>query len=118
MFLKSLDLAVKLGLIQFNVAKKVGNVKKERKSIEFWTKDEFQDFMSTFDLNDYFEQYSYTIIYFLFMTGIRFGELQALTWSDLDFENELVNINKSMYYTNPNNFKINPPKTKAGNRII
>jgi len=31
----------------------------------------------------------------LLRTGIRIGELQALTWADVDFENRLINIDKS-----------------------
>ena len=28
-------------------------------------------------------------------TGLRQGELFALTWKDIDFKNEFININKS-----------------------
>lgn len=34
------------------------------------------------------------IFYFLISTGIRFGEAAALTWDDIDFKNNTVNINK------------------------
>jgi integrase len=33
----------------------------------------------------------------LLRTGIRIGELQALTWADVDFENRLIDINKSCW---------------------
>lgn len=118
MFHMSLDLAVRLELLQTNIAKKVGNVKKVRKNVEFWTKEEFEKVISTFDTTDYYEQYGFTVIWFLFMTGMRFGEAQALTWEDIDLENGIVNISKSMYYKNSKEFSINPPKTRAGIRTI
>jgi len=33
----------------------------------------------------------------LLRTGVRIGELQALTWADVDFENRLIDINKSWW---------------------
>lgn len=118
MFQMSLDLAVKLGLLQRNVAKQVGNVKKGSQKVDFWTKEEFSKVASTFDLADYYERFSFTVVWTLFMTGIRIGEAQALLWSDIDFEGKRVAVNKSMYYRNAENFDVTPPKTKAGIRVI
>ena len=46
---------------------------------------------------------------------MRAGELLALKWSDIDFENNTINITKTYY--NPNNnkkqFQILTPKLKA-----
>lgn len=53
------------------------------------------------------------------MTGLRFGEAQALEWdNDIDFENQTLHVNKSMYYKNANEFYVTEPKTKASNRVI
>lgn len=101
-----------------NIAKDVGNVKKKQNPVDFWTKEEFELVVSTFDLNSYYDHYSFTIIYLLFMTGLRLGEAQALTWSDIDFQNGSLNVNKSMYYQNAKSFYTHPPKTKAGIRLI
>ena len=43
------DLAVRLGMLPSNVAKQVGNVKKDKPKVDFWTVEEFQKFISTFD---------------------------------------------------------------------
>lgn len=115
---KSFDLAVRLGFISKNPVKIAGNVKKERKKVDFWTKEEFEKVISTFDRSDYYEHYSFILIWFLFMTGIRLGEMQALEWSDLDFETAELNINKSMYYKNAKEFYLTDTKTPASNRVI
>lgn len=49
-----------------------------------------------------------------FYTGMRIGELFALTWGDVDFENEQIHVNKSVTM----NGVIKQPKTKAGIRSI
>ncbi|WP_283750984.1 tyrosine-type recombinase/integrase [Bacillus cereus] len=119
LFQKSLDLAVTLGLLQKNLAKQVGNVKKVKKKVDFWTKEEFEKVISTFDISDYHEHFSFITIWLLFMSGLRFGEAQALEWNtDIDFEEKTLTVNKSMYYKNANEFYITEPKTKASNRII
>lgn len=116
---KSLDLAVTLGLLQKNIAKQVGNVKKVKKKVDFWTKEEFEKVISTFNISDYHEHFSFITIWLLFMSGLRFGEAQALEWNtDIDFKEKTLTVNKSMYYKNANEFYITEPKTKASNRII
>ncbi|MFV0400966.1 MAG: tyrosine-type recombinase/integrase [Oscillospiraceae bacterium] len=119
MFQMTLDLAVKLGLLQNNVAKQVGNVKKDKIRIDFWTQEEFEKVIGTFNIKDYYENYSFIMIWLLFMTGLRFGEAQALEWkTDIDFENKTLAVSKSMYYKSANEFYIKAPKTRAGNRVI
>lgn len=118
-FQMSLDLAVKLGLVQTNIAKQVGNVKKSSQRVDFWTLEEFQKVIATFDKNDYYGYFSFMFVWFMFMTGLRIGEAQALQWGkDIDFEDKTLTVNKSMYYKNADEFYLKEPKTKAGNRVI
>lgn len=54
-------------------------------------------------------------------TGIRLGELLALTWNDIDFDNKLLRVNKTVYTitkNGKNEAHIDRPKTKQSNRII
>lgn len=118
LFQKSLDLATKLGLVQKNIAKQVGNVKKVKKKVEFWTKEEAEKVFSTFDLQDYYDRFSFTLIYTLFMTGLRIGEAQALRWSDIDFTEKTLEVSKNMYYKTSKEYYITEPKTLASNRVI
>ena len=54
------------------------------------------------------------IIQFAFWTGMRIGEIFALTWSDIDFENEVVHVNK----TKSLGGFIKTTKTKSGIREV
>lgn len=119
MLQKTLNLAVTLGLLLKNAAKTVGNIKKVKKKVDFWTKEEFEKVIATFKMDDYYEHFSFITIWLLFMTGLRFGEAQALNWeTDIDFKKQTLTVSKSMYYKNANKFTITEPKTKASNRVI
>lgn len=49
-------------------------------------------------------------------TGARLGEIQALTWQDIDFKNRTISINKSWNYHEGGGFK--DTKTESSNRVI
>ena len=55
--------------------------------------------------------------FLMYWTGIRLGELLALTVSDLDFDKGTLSITKSLYRTGGKDI-ITPPKTEAGIRTI
>lgn len=54
-------------------------------------------------------------------TGMRMGEMLGLTWDCIDFENGMINVQKTLCYL-PNNgvaiYEFHSPKTKAGKRQI
>lgn len=79
----------------------------------FWTKDEFSQF--TESIMD--KQQSYTAFMVLYWTGIRVGELLALTKEDIDFEQKTITISKS-YQRIDGKDVITPPKTPKSNRTI
>ncbi len=55
--------------------------------------------------------------YAALMTGMRKGELLALQWRDIDFENNSILVSKSVYFDN-NTPRIKIPKTDAGVRCV
>ena len=55
--------------------------------------------------------------YFLLYTGLRRGELLALEWKDIDRENKVIHVSKSVYYEG-NQPQIKTPKTAAGSREV
>lgn len=55
---------------------------------------------------------------FLF-AGMRFGEISGLCWQDIDFDNNIININHNLVYDEKNkNFQMRTPKTESGIRSI
>lgn len=87
--------------------------KRENKKIDFWTPEEYKKFSEC--IKDKKELHlAFQIMYF---TGIRKGELLALTPQDIDTTNETIHINKTYIYVNKK-AEIHPPKTKKSNRII
>lgn len=55
---------------------------------------------------------------FLLCTGLRKSEALALTWDDVDFEQQQISVTKSLDYTVGASPKLKPPKTEAGNRVV
>ncbi|MFT8871381.1 MAG: tyrosine-type recombinase/integrase [Sporolactobacillus sp.] len=61
----------------------------------------------------------YDLALFLVGTGCRIGEASALTESDIDFENHLVTIDKSLqaHDLRVDDFYLDTTKTMAGERV-
>ena len=88
-------------------------VGKKTKSIQFWTKEEFDRFIQTFDKTDPF----YTAFMVLYYTGMRIGELMALTFADIDFSSGSIHITKTYWRVNRKDI-VTSPKTEKSNREI
>lgn len=89
------------------------NVGKKVKSCRFWTKNQFDKFISTFEKTDPF----YTAFMVLYYTGMRIGELMALTVNDIDLDAGTIEINKT-YHVIDGEAVVTPPKTARSNRTI
>ena len=98
-----------------NPCKKVDKMgRSNAKELNFWTKDEYEQFIQGFSP----DEGMYRIIFqMLFWLGCRVGELLALTSADIDFENGTVNISKTYYRRNQTDY-VTPPKTESSNRKI
>ena len=64
--------------------------------------------------------YSYENQYrFVLQTGLRTGELIGLKWSDIDFKNRTMKIERTMEYRyKVGEWRVGPPKSKSGYRTI
>ena len=51
------------------------------------------------------------------LTGLRKGEILALQWGDIDFENNTINVTKSVEFVGDAP-RIKPPKTASGVRVV
>ena len=114
----AMDRAVVLGLASSNPSKIIGNVKKQKTKIDFGTKEEFEKVLSLIYKEDYYQHFTFISLVFLFMTGMRIGEVTAIQWSDIDFESGILKIEKNLYYKNLDDYRFVETKTKASERHI
>lgn len=54
---------------------------------------------------------------FALLTGLRKGEILALRWEDIDFEENIIFVNKSIEYKG-NIPSVKSPKTESGTRVV
>lgn len=91
---------------------KIGS-KKSPVEMQFWTRDEYLAFRR--QVMD--KPLSFLAFEVLYWTGIREGELLALTPKDFNFEKSAISINKS-YQRIKGRDVITSPKTPKSNRLI
>lgn len=97
-----------------NPARQAASMGKEiPKEMKFWTKEQYLKFAEA--MMD--KPRSYYAFEMLYWTGIREGEMLALTPSDFDFEKQTVRINKTYHRMNGKDV-ITSPKTVKSNRIV
>lgn len=97
-----------------NPCHKAGSIgKKNAEEMKYWQKDEFERFIAA--VSD--KSTSKVIFTTLFFTGLREGELLALTPADIDVENRTLSVNKS-YQRIEGRDVITPSKTPKSKRII
>jgi integrase len=63
------------------------------------------------------DHWLYPIASLALATGMRRGELCALTWGSVDFDNATVRVERSLEETAAG-LRFKPPKTRAGRRVI
>ena len=91
--------------------KKMG--KADADKLNFWTREEYDRFINTIDKKDWY----YALFEILFWTGMREGEVLALTKKDIDFVNNQIHITKTYYRTNKQDV-ITAPKTEQSVRTV
>lgn len=108
------NFAVKFYGLSVNPCRIAGNtVGKKQKSLNFWTKEEFDRFIETFEPDSPY----YTAFMILYYCGMRIGELEALTPADVDLDAGSIAINKTYHLINGEGV-ITSPKTQKANRTI
>lgn len=106
--------AVKYYDLKGNPCTKAGSIGKSRaEEMSFWTIDEFRQFVDC--IMD--KRQSYMSFMILYWTGMRLGELLALTPADIDLDKHTISITKS-YQRLGKKDVVTPPKTPKSKRLI
>lgn len=89
------------------------NERRERRVMKQWEQDLF--------LKEVEGRYYHEAYKILLLTGMRIGEFSGLQWRDIDFENKVININRSMqtaYIDGRKVEELTTPKTSNSYRAI
>ena len=106
--------AVRYYDLKDNPCRKAGSIGKSKADdMEFWTKQEFKQFLPSMEKKPEAKM-AFMLLYW---TGMRIGELLALTYEDIDLEKRIISISKS-YQRLDGKDVITPPKTPKSNRKI
>ena len=95
-----------------NPCDKAGHMGKRTRSMQFWTLEQYNRFIPFVT-----DPAAHTAIQVLFYSGMRFGEMLALTPADIDFDAGTIDINKS-YQHRSGGGVVSPPKTSNGIRTV
>lgn len=113
----SLQQAVRMGLTERQYSGEILRPKAREKQVECFTLSE-QKKLETFLLHS--EDPKYLGILLVLYTGLRVGELLALTWGDIDFVHRIISVTKSCHDGWGTGYRkiIEPPKTLTSTRLI
>ena len=81
--------------------------------MKFWTQEEYRKFAEVMMANP-IAYYSFEMLYW---TGIREGELLALTWEDIDLDARTVSVTKTYQKINGKEL-VTDPKTPTSRRVV
>lgn len=86
---------------------------------KYLEKEELDKFLETAKTH-WRDERDYPLFLTLAYTGLRVGELCALKWADIDFEEQTISIVRTLYSPGSQieNYTLIPPKTKKSRRII
>ncbi|MHB1630078.1 MAG: tyrosine-type recombinase/integrase, partial [Bacilli bacterium] len=87
---KSLHDAVRAGLVASNVSDNVDQPRQVRPNYYLYSAEQMLSYLQALENSQY-----HALVVTAVATGMRRGELMALTWDDIDLVNNLVRINKA-----------------------
>ncbi|MGG6839429.1 UNVERIFIED_CONTAM: tyrosine-type recombinase/integrase [Streptococcus canis] len=111
---KILDIGIKKGYYTNNPVKMLKKLPIAKAQLNYWSIEEFKEFLNLFEPEEYNYQLLFTCLFF---TGMRLGEALALTWNDIEFTTQTIHITKSIYISKGISY-LSTTKTKAGMRRI
>ena len=110
------EYAIRLDLISNNPCSKTDLPALKKVERDVYTLQEAQEFIDALRQKApiVFQTYFILSIY----GGLRRGELCGLTWDDIDFENEIITIDKALYHITKQGNKLDTPKSASSNRSL
>lgn len=98
--------------------KTIEDIELEKEIPKYLEKNELLRFLET--IKKHGTQLEYCIFLVLAYTGMRVGELIALKWSDIDFEEKTISITKTYFSEKKRTkeYQLIAPKTKSSIRMI
>lgn len=110
-----LETAVQWQAIASNPAGRVKSPKVERKRVKFYDEVEAEKLLEALEAAPL--KYK-TALNLALNGGMRLGELSAMTWNDIDFDNCLIRIEQASQYLPGKGSYIKDPKNESSIRII
>ena len=107
--------AVKQGILFSNPCSRVRTPKVKRKEAEYLEEEDIIKLLQA--LNEEPLQYR-ALITLLLYGGMRRGEALGLTWKDINFKDNLIDINKSSLYVSGKGIFDDETKNESSNRVI
>lgn len=89
------------GLVAINPAKKVKNIKPERKHKKLLSKTELATIFRAMDKTTFHGYRNYIIAKLILDSGMRIGETLALKEEDIDFRFKAINLERNIKYDKP-----------------
>lgn len=123
-YIARLSAALNTAVRQFHILSKspIINIElkkpKKTENVRALTTKEFDNIINTFQ-NSIYDKY--TVILIIAGTcGLRIGEILGLTWNDINFDNNTIDVNKQwkVIETNPKKFGFGELKTQNSYRIV
>lgn len=108
-----LDLALRWGLVARNVSEAVDAPTPDKKQVEPLTRAEVKRLLEVLK-----DDRLYAFYVFDLATGLRRGELLALTWDCVDLDNGVVYVKKTLQSIRGQGLVIGEPKSEKSHRPV
>ena len=113
MFRRVFKQAMEWDMIEKNPFRGVKLPKVKSNESQYWTEKEAAIFLTAIKGSRH-----YSVYYVTLATGLRIGELLALTWEDIDLKKGCLKVSKTLLSATDGKPVIGPPKTDSSNRTV
>ncbi|MCL5289758.1 MAG: site-specific integrase [Firmicutes bacterium] len=110
---EALHHAMRLGLVDRNVADAAIPPRKAKKEMQVLPEEDIQKLLDLFR-----GSYLYMPVYLAVLTGMRAGEILALSWRNVDLKSGTINITQSLRQRKVGHPEFQQPKTAGSRRAV